>query len=232
MRGHLLAGALKISSGNRFVNELVAQIFAVAYMAAERPDLNWVLDDLAAGRSHAPILNPPGYTPRYTSLADLDYLYMGVGDANYVWFQGAVLGRLAVFLAKDQGFPVVIEKLQKAFPAAEQKQEKLEDINRHLESVRPGFLKAAGSAVGPTTIPRIIPSACSAPAKDSGQSSVVVRNDTAEALTIADREGRDVKIPAHSWQSFRVRVGAPLKLPDGTCLTALGEPTLAIIDRH
>jgi len=61
--GHILAYRLGIVSGNPFVNELAANIFAVAYMAAERPDLNWVLDDWGAGRSRAAV-NPPGYAPR------------------------------------------------------------------------------------------------------------------------------------------------------------------------
>jgi hypothetical protein len=230
--GHLLASEAKIWSGNPFVNELVAQIFAVAYMAAERPDLSWVVDDLGAGRANAlaPVVNPPGYTPRYTSLADLDYLVARMGIPNYIWFQGAGLGRLAVFLAKDQSFPIVVEKLQKAFPLTDQKQETLEEVSHHLETIRPGFLKAAGSLVGPTTIPRIMSSPCPELTAPSVESYVVVRNNTANPLVVTDLEGKELQIPAHSWRTYGVRAGTSLKLADGSCLVAREEPTLAVID--
>ena len=45
--GHILAARLEIGSGNPFMNELVAQIFRHAYIAAERPDMNWELKDFA-----------------------------------------------------------------------------------------------------------------------------------------------------------------------------------------
>jgi hypothetical protein len=228
--GHIIAYRLNIRSGNSFVNELVAQMFSVAYMTAERPDLKWVLDNLRSGRRSGPsaVQTPP----RYTSLADLDYLYMGVGDANYVWFQQAVLGRLADFLVTDQSFPAVIEKLQKTFPAAEAKQETLEEISRHLEGVRPGFLKAAGPLAGPTTIPRISSSACPELARGAGASYLASRNDTGDSLILTNLDGRNSSIPAHSWKTFNVRAGAWLKLRDGTCLVARDEPSLAVIDRQ
>ena len=223
--GHILADQLKIWSGNSWVNELVAQMFSVAYIRAERPDLNWVIDELFRTRA----AETP---PRYTSLADLDYLYSGVGDTNYVWFQQAGLGRLADFLVTDQSFPAVIEKLQKAFPAAEPKQETLEEISAHLEAIRPGFLKEAGSFAGPTTIPRIMPSACPAMTKGSGQTYIVVRNDTDNLLTVTTLDGRSLRVRAHSWQSLQVPVGTSFKLPDGTCLVARDEPALAIIEKQ
>jgi len=224
--GHIIAYRLNIRSGNQFVNELVAQMFAVAYMKAERPDLNWVLDNLRDGRTTQT-------APRYTSLADLDYLYTAVGDANYVWFQQAGLGRLAYFLVIDQSFPAVIEKLQKAFPTADAKQETIEDISRHLEGIRPGFLKEAGSLAGPTTIPSISPSACPELTKGGGRSYLVVRNNTADSLALTNLDGpNSLSIPAHSWRTLNVRVGALLKLRDGTCLVARDEPSLAVIDRQ
>ena len=227
--GHIIAYRLNIRSGNSFVNELIAQMFSVAYMTAQRPDLKWVLDSLRSGRS---LGTPSGYTPRYTSLQDLDYLYAGVGEVNYVWFQQGVLGQLADFLVADQSFPSVLEKLQKAFPAAEAKQETFEDVARHLEGVRPGFLKAAGPLAGPTTIARISPSACSESTSGAGISYIAVRNNTANLLMLTRPDGRNVDIPAHSWRPVPVGVGVGLKLPDGSCLIARGEPTLAVIDKQ
>ena len=137
--GHLFANALKIKSGNQFVNELIPGMFLAAYIGAERPDLNWVFH--RAGPA----------SPRYTSLADLDYSGGNVGTQNYYWFQ-ARLERLSDFFVKDQGFPSVIEKLQAAFPAAKARQETLVEIDAHLESIRPGFIKMAGPLAGPATI--------------------------------------------------------------------------------
>jgi hypothetical protein len=227
--GHIIAYQLNIWSGNQFVNEIVAQTFAEAYMKAERPDLNWVLDNLRDGRTTQALQT----AARYTSLADLDYLYTAMGEPNYVWFQQAGLGRLAYFLVTDQSFPAVIEKLQKAFPATEAKQETIEVISRHLEGVRPGFLKEAGSLAGPTTIPSISPWACPELTKGGGRSYLVVRNNTADSLTLTNLDGpNSLSIAAHSWRTFNVRVGALLKLRDGTCLVARDEPSLAVIDRQ
>ena len=228
--GHILASRLGIWSGNPFVNELVGQVFAVAYMAAERKDLAWKLDHLRAGRFDM-AARFPDYTPRYTSLADLDYLHSDVGTTNYIWFQQTGLGRLAVFLTQDQSFPAVVEKLQRAFPSATRKQETLEEISRHLETIQPGFLKAAGALAGPTTIPRIMPSACSEQSKSSGRSTIVVRNDSPDVLVVTDPEGQNRHIRAHSCRSFQMRQGASLKLPNGSCLTARDEPTVAVIDK-
>ena len=170
--------------------------------------------------------------PRYTSLADLDHLYVHVGSDNHYWFQFQ-LERLADFLVKDQSFQGVIEKLQAAFPADHAKQETLEEIDTHLEGIRPGFRKMAGSLAEPTTIPRITPSACQEPTKTSGSSSLVIRNDTADPLVVTHPDGRNLTIPAHQWRTYYpIAAGASWKLPDGTCLAAHDEPTLAVIGKQ
>ena len=218
--GHILADLLKIRSGNSFVNELIANIFQTAYIGAERHDLNWFLEDRRTGRRTS---------PRYTSLADLDYLYSGVGTTNYFWFQWH-LERLADFLAADQSFPSVIERLQKAFPADEVKQETLEEIDSHLERIRPGFVKMAGPLAGPATITRITPSACPESA-ETGESRypIVVRNDTTDPLVVNAPDGKAASVPAHAWRTY---ARASLKLPTGDCLVARDEPTLAVIEKH
>jgi len=240
--GHILARRLKMVSAHPFVNELIAQIFSVAYMKTERPDM-WVVDDLGAGRWKGAVLNDPNYTPRYTSLADVDYLNPWMGTQNYLWFEGR-LGRLADFLTKDQAFPALIEKLQRAFPGGQQQVKTLEEISRLLESLRPGVLKVAGALVGPSTIPRITPSVCPGQAKGGGESRIVVRNDTADPLTVINLDGNDIFLNGHppqeskilpqyqNWISYSVRAGTSLKLPDGSCLVARDEPTLAVIDKQ
>ena len=54
-------------------------MFTAAYVHSKRTDLQWVLDGPEAHGFKGPV--------SYTSLADLDYVYTGVGFANYVWFQ-------------------------------------------------------------------------------------------------------------------------------------------------
>jgi hypothetical protein len=226
--GHLFANQLKIWSGNQFVNELIAGIFMVAYIRAERPDLDYLAPN------NAPF--PAGTSPRYTSLADLDYLYVdGVGAKNYFWFQHH-LEHLADFLVKDQSFPAIVEKLQAAFPAGRTKHETLEEIDAHLEGIRPGFKKMAGPLGEPSTITRIKPSACQETSEKSGSSTdvpfVIVQNDTPEPLIFARPGGTKATVPPHTFSSFRIPVGASLQLPDGACLVARDEPTLAVIEKQ
>jgi hypothetical protein len=218
--GHLFAGALKIESGNAFVNELIAGVFMVGYISAQRPDLNWILEDRRSRQSTA---------PRYTSLADLDYLYSGVGQQNYFWFQARLVA-LADFLAGGRGFPAVIAKLQTEFPADRKSQETLQEITTHLDRVRPGFLRMAGALAGPSTITRITPSACPEPSEKRGaRSPLVVHNDTTEPLVTIGPAGEATRIPARAWRTYSVAVGAAVKLSDGACLVARDEPTLAVI---
>lgn len=224
--GHILASSLRIRSGNEFVNELIAHIFRAGYINAERQELRLPEDRKAAIRD-ARRSNPP----RYTSLADLDYLYDGVGPSNYYWFQGW-LGELAEFLVQDQNFPILIEKLQKAFPVSEAKQETLEAIDARLETIRPGFLRAAGTLAGPTTIPRITPSTCHESSKGPGPSTLVIDNRTDDPLAVTFPNGHTNAVPAHTWRVARnMPVGSALKLPNGTCLVVRDEPTLAVIGR-
>ena len=105
--GHLLAHRLKIWSGNNWVNELVPNIFMNTYLVQSRTDLDFVLQDRR--KNPRPAL-------RYTSLADLDYLYGAVGAENYYWFQFQ-LERIADFLAQGQTMPGIATKLQSEFPA-------------------------------------------------------------------------------------------------------------------
>jgi hypothetical protein len=221
--GHIFAAPLKMWSGNAFVNELVANVFAAAYIHEKRPDLSWVLEGPPRERFAA--------APRYTSLADLDYIYDGVGDQNYVWFQHHLL-KIAGFLTTGQKFSTVIEGLQREFPAATRKQETLEEIIVHLDRLRPGVREMLGMLAGPTTLPPLRPSACTESAADGPPLYIAVRNDTARPLAIAMPEGGSVTVAARSWRRVRIKAGASLNLPDGSCLTAGDKPALAIVEEQ
>jgi hypothetical protein len=222
--GHIFAHSLKIQSGNAFVNELVAQIFMTAYIKENRPDLKWLLPDPA----------PSGFkdAPRYSSLADLDYIYMGVGFQNYVWFQYQ-LQRVAHFLVIGQKFPIVIQKLRHEFPSDTQKQETIQQIVAHLDKVRPGVGEILGPLAEPTTLPSLRPSACSKQALQATTKSVIaIRNDSDRPLALAPPEGATRTIAAGAWDTFELISGQSLKLPDGTCLLAGDAPSLAVIDKQ
>jgi hypothetical protein len=209
------------------VNELIAGIFGVAYIRAERPDI-----ELAP--ISAPF--PAGTSPRYTSLADLDYLYTGVGDKNYYWFQHQ-LEHLADSLVKGESLPAVVEKLQAAFPSDHQKRETLEEIDAHLEGIQPGFTRIAGPLAGPSTITRIKPSACRDTSEKGGLSStvtvIVIQNDMAGPLAVTRPNGYTLTVPPHAASAaLQIPVGASMKLSDGTCLVSRDEPTLAVIEKQ
>jgi hypothetical protein len=222
--GHIFAYALKIWSGNQFMNEFVAQIFAAAYLRAEHIDL-------------PPSSQfPPGKSPRYTSLADLDDLYSSVGDDNYIWFQDQLF-RLANLIVKDQSLPAVIEKLQAAFPRDHQRRETLEEIDSHLEGILPGFTRIAGPLAGPSTITRINPSACQDTSERGRPSSIttviLVQNDTAAPLVVTRPAGNKYTVSPHAVSTtLQIQVGESMKLPDGTCLMSRDEPTLAVIEKQ
>jgi len=78
--GHIVAAVPGIGSQNAFVNELIANFFMVGYVRAVRaghPEFTFMTSDVASRLG----------SQKYRSLADLDYLYLDVGGANYAWFQ-------------------------------------------------------------------------------------------------------------------------------------------------
>ena len=44
--GHILADALKIHTNNKSIQEFVAGIFMIAYIRAQRPDMNFIVERL------------------------------------------------------------------------------------------------------------------------------------------------------------------------------------------
>jgi hypothetical protein len=218
--GHILADSLGISS-NAFINELIPGIFMVAYIHAERPDLNFVLEDRRSGKE--PLAN------RYTTLADFTYVGARMETANYIWFQWH-FERLADFIVKDQDFPTLIQRLQKSFPVG-QKQLSTDQVLARLEGFRPGFLAKAGALAGPTTLPRILPSACQEQTAEGRPSQLAVKNDTSDLINVSFPDGYNAKLPANSSWSYRVKAGWVLKLSNGRCLVAGEEPSIAVIEQ-
>lgn len=223
--GHIFALNLGIWSGNNFVNELIANIFLAGYIHAERPDLKWTLEGPGAYNMSKP--------PRYTSLADLDYVYEGVGMMNYVWFQTKLM-EVAGFLTQDKAFPDVVRGLHTEFPAAEPREETLNQINGHLNRIRPGVGRMLGLLAGPATLVRLTPSVCpnSAHQGSGAPVAIAVRNDSGNPLKVVKPDGQTATVAAGRWDSFDVKPGAALKLANGSCIVARGTAALAVIDQQ
>lgn len=219
--GHVFAYRLGIDSGNAFVGELVANIFMAGYIHAKRPDLTWVLEGP----------NPSDH-PRYTTLADLDYVYYpGVGPANYAWYQWH-LQRMAGYLTTGQKFSSVVDKVKAQFPADKKKQETLSQIVAHLDQIRPGIRDFMGTLAGPSTLARVAPSACPKSANGSAATKegiVAVRNDQDQPLLLRTPDGHTETLAAGAWESFSLKAGEFIQLANGTCLLAGDEPALAIV---
>jgi hypothetical protein len=216
--GHLIANTLKFLQASPFVNELIANIFCVAYIRSQRPDLKWVLEselDLSA-------------PPRYTSLFDLENAGGG-NPANYFWYQGK-LERLADFLTKDQDFRTLVEKLEKVFPAGPYPG--LEAIIARLEAIRPGFAKELGPLAGPSTLLRIAPAACQEPTNETRESLIVIQNDTDSLLDVTHPDGHKLTVDAHRLRPVRLPIGSSIRLPDDTCLRVRDEPSLAVFKKQ
>jgi hypothetical protein len=217
--GHIFANLLKIWSGNAFVNEVIANMFEAAYIQRRRLDLGWVLE------------GPPARfasDPRYTSLADLDYLYTGVGFDNMAWFQYQ-LQRVAKHLVKDRPFSSVVELLKAEFPTTQQKQEPLDRIILHFDAIQPGTKAVMGKLAGPGTLASLQPRDCQASTARRVQSFIVVRNNGHRQLTVEQPGGAKSTVPPQSWRSYQLDSGASLKLSDGSCFVAGDEPGLATI---
>jgi hypothetical protein len=220
--GHIFAHELKLDNPG-FISEFIANIFSAAYILAERPDLKSVLEGPPPEKWPTP--------PRYTSFADLGYLYSSVGQANYVWFQNQ-LERLAGLFMEGQSLRKIVRELQSAFPSGNamssgtsSRSIPMEDIYARLERIRPGFRKMLGPVGAATTIPHIVPSTC--PAATNKIGVLVIQNHGDDSVTVASLDGGPATvIPGHAW----TKISSTVKLSNGSCLIPGDEPGLATLE--
>jgi hypothetical protein len=216
--GHDFAKALGIESGNRFVHELIANIFMAGYIGAGHPEFAF----MTAGR-------PSGFPPqRYTSLADLDYLYGQVGQENYAWFQ-LKLGQLASLIVEAHDFSAVIDELKLAFPATDIRPLPVGEILGRLEKIHPGLIKMATDLAGPSTLLPVTPSECPTAAATGAASILVVRNNTGAELTVKEENGETVEVPTGEFREVHGKSGQKVMLPANRCLVFASEPRLAVL---
>jgi hypothetical protein len=105
-------------------------------------------------KSYMPHPVPESLSPRYTSLADLDYLHASLPQSNYAWFQFQ-LNRLALVVAQTRDLRQVVEQLKIAFPADKGGRLPLQETLRRMHVISPGLKDALGFLAGPATIARV-----------------------------------------------------------------------------
>jgi hypothetical protein len=165
---------------------------------------------------------------RYSSLADLDFLYLDVGAANYGWFQFR-LNDLAKSVLGEQDFATVIDKLKTSFPAAAAQPVHVDEILARLEKIRPGVTGVFTDLAGPSILPRVAPSACTQPQGAGTDSILVVRNDTSAAFVAGTESGQTLRVAAGTVRKVYGKVGQRLALAGGRCLKFGTDPALAVI---
>jgi hypothetical protein len=132
--GHALSQSYGIDPQCHWLNEFIASYFEYAYISERRPDSKRVFDLL--GR-------PSSVRPKNTTLADFDWLYMGVDDVG--WYHGMFETRIRE-LYPEMGLQF-LKELRRRFPAAAGDHKGVpvpdpvppEQLLEELEKIAPGF---------------------------------------------------------------------------------------------
>jgi hypothetical protein len=214
--GHLYAHYIDMEVDDNFLAELYANIFMVAYVRAQRPDMIVLL------QGPSPKLPPA----RYTSLEDLQYMAADVGLTNYGWFQFQIY-RLADLLLKDKPLPKLVADLKKTFNDPVQRPFK--DVAAKLEAIRPAIAKEMGELWKPTTIPDAQPKPCKETASSGKDSDVVVFNLSLKTVKVTSGKDAQVDVPANAWAMFGGHSGELLQIDTGSCFVFGDEPSIARI---
>jgi hypothetical protein len=214
--GHLYAHYIDMEVEDNFLAELYANIFMVAYVRAQRPDMIVFLQ----GPS------PKLPRERYTSLEDLQYLAADVGLTNYGWFQFQIY-RLADLLLKDKSLPKLLAELKETFNDPVQRPFK--DVAAKLKAMRPAIAKEMGDLWKPTTIPDAQPKPCKETASSGKDSDVVVLNLSLKTVKVTSGKDAQVDVPANAWSMFGGRSGELLQIDTGSCFVFGDEPSIARI---
>ncbi|MDF7813913.1 hypothetical protein [Hymenobacter sp. YC55] len=142
--GHAYTDAYGINLQVAWLRELVATYFCYAYLRQQLPPQ-------AAGWEAANHLFYRNVKPTYTSLADFDRLYFGVGPDNYGWYQ-AYFQQQVEHVYREQGLGF-LRALPHAFPMSEPPVTDGEEALTRVEKICPGFRAwaAAGKGAAPQT---------------------------------------------------------------------------------
>lgn len=214
--GHLYAHHLDMEIDDNLVAELYANLFMVAYVRAERPDMLVFLQGPSAKL-------PP---QRYTSLEDVQYLGSDVGFANYGWFQFQIY-RVADLLLKDKPLPKLLAELKKALNDPVQRPFK--DVAAKLEAIRPEIAKGMGDLWKPTTMPDAQSKPCKETASSGKDSDLVVLNLSPKAVKVTSGKDAPVPVVSNSWYEFGGKSGDLVQTDAGACFVYSDEPSIVRI---
>jgi hypothetical protein len=212
--GHLYAHYIDMEVDDNLVAELYANIFMVAYVRAQRPDM-------------LPFLQgpPPKLQPqRYTSLEDVQYLGADVGFTNYGWFQFQIY-RLADLLLKDKPLPKLLAELKKTFNDPVQRPFK--DVAAQLEAIRPAIAKEMGDLWKSTTIPDAQLKPCKETAGSGKDSDLIVLNLTPKTVKVTPGNDAQANVPANGWSLLGGHSGELLQVETGSCFVFGDDPSIA-----
>lgn len=129
--GHLYTLKYGINTANKWFSEFLATYFAYSYLSQKDPKSARLWE--AMSDAYADVIQP-----KYTSLADFERLYFGVGLDNYGWYQAKFLLKGAQLYKEDK--LKFLAEVRKAFPASEKEPIPLEVALERLEKIDPGFI--------------------------------------------------------------------------------------------
>lgn len=134
--GHAQIYSYGLDTRQAWFNEFMASYFGYAYMQVIEPNMAIIWDNI----THAGF---EGHIPKNNSLDVFNELYIGVGVADYVWFQNAFQERIRdIYTNKGLDF---IRLVNDRLSDSSFKPETADDLLRLLEEIEPGFVKWADS---------------------------------------------------------------------------------------
>lgn len=218
--GHIYSNKL-IAPADPFLAELYANVFMVAYVRAQRPDM-----------VSAFLQGPPAKLgqQRYTSLEDLQYLnpwglMSSTGMTNVGWFQFQVY-HLCDLLLQGKSLSPVLSELKIAFQ--DKVQRPFGVIAEKLEGIHPSLGAQMGRPGGPTTI---------AEAKGCGEgggitakrSLLVVENLSAKPIVVTAQTRPPVTVQPNSWTTLDGNMGGRVQTDRDSCFLIGAEPAITRI---
>jgi hypothetical protein len=206
--GHLFQDALNLYSPDKFLQEFYASALASSYALARRPELLNVA-------TKTDIVNP-----RYTSLEDMDLIYVDMGYANYGWMQTQI-SRYAVYFVKGQDIAVLVDKLKQSFTDGQILL--TSEVIDKLETIRPGFRVYLGTLANPTTLPLISLSDCvTSPSKGADGATIGILNSSGHAVNVIE-DGAQYPLRV-GYSTVGSRIDNQFRLPSGKCVTYPATP--------
>ena len=134
--GHAQIYSYGLDTKQKWFNEFMASYFGYAYMQVKEPNMVVIWDNI----THAGF---EGHIPKNNSLDIFNELYIGVGVADYVWFQNAFQERIReIYPKKGVDF---IRLVHERLSDSTFKPETADELLKLLEEIEPGFVKWADS---------------------------------------------------------------------------------------